>query len=755
MMPMSYFEGKGEEIVIKVPRYSVYSDYDYIGFTFNGKHACEDLGIYRVSSSNRYQEELNPERKERTAEAPGADYVYYLGETFGPRKFKVDFAFEGLSQRKVNAIRDCFDDMDIHELWFDEYPYKVYEAKVQGPVTLKVIPFGNSNEEPTYSGEGSVTFVCYTPYARTPDWVEVNGMKLDGKQISSYMAAGFKNIDQWRQGSGLDGDVSQMPHNFLATLVGTQTIESNNFSTYEDSTFKYEFIPEASGYYIVKYNGDLSAELNSITIPESVNGFQVIGIREDVFNNLDAIKDYINNPGKESGKGNQYYTGNQEVTIGSWLIKFPKWWSSDYKVGDKIKGIADRAFWESTVSSIDLNRIKYLGEKAFNSCDILSSFSIPSTVIYMGYAPFSMSTKIKILESDNNIYQIENGCIVNTYTKTLIQASKATVLSRLCDMDIKEIGKEAVRYIGRDDNNNKIELKLPNTLIKIGESAFRQTLFTSVKIPSSVRFIDDYSFQQMDHLGSITIDKDSNLQSIGKLAFSHNKDNSRLTTFSFTNLPYLKTLGEDAFAYTKITELDLTTAISLKTIGRRAFAVSGIERITLPEKLTEIGEFCFIYTADLKSITIPASVITIYHHAFQNSGITEITFNNSEGWYKIHKDGSPKQEVSSDDLTATNFKGTYLNYNLVNETIADQLECYVYSYSSSGELQKEKKIRLLAEDAKQYTKITWNSATGLVVGEKDGVKKVLHIQGDSAGELPPGIIDTINIQELKYHYWYY
>ena len=216
MMPMSYFEGKGEEIVIKAPKYSVYNDYDYLGFTFNGKHACEDLGIYRVSSSNRYQEELNPERKERTAEAPGADYTYYLGETFGPRKFKVDFAFERLDESKIKEIRDCFDDKEIHALWFDEAPYKVYEAKVEGMITLKTLPFDDGSGGIVYSGEGTVNFVCYCPYARTPDWVEKqNGTRKDGRNIDAYIGDnGFKNVSQWQAASRLQNELYAYGKNF-------------------------------------------------------------------------------------------------------------------------------------------------------------------------------------------------------------------------------------------------------------------------------------------------------------------------------------------------------------------------------------------------------------------------------------------------------------------------------------------------------------------------------------------------------------
>jgi hypothetical protein len=32
----------------------------------------------------------------------------------------------------------------VHELIFDEHPYKVYDAKVKSPPTIKVIPFENA-----------------------------------------------------------------------------------------------------------------------------------------------------------------------------------------------------------------------------------------------------------------------------------------------------------------------------------------------------------------------------------------------------------------------------------------------------------------------------------------------------------------------------------------------------------------------------------------------------------------------------------
>jgi hypothetical protein len=47
--------------IVKVPQYSVYDDYDFIGFSFNGYHCVEDLGIIRVGNGTRYQENLTPQ----------------------------------------------------------------------------------------------------------------------------------------------------------------------------------------------------------------------------------------------------------------------------------------------------------------------------------------------------------------------------------------------------------------------------------------------------------------------------------------------------------------------------------------------------------------------------------------------------------------------------------------------------------------------------------------------------------------------
>jgi hypothetical protein len=46
-------------------------DYDFIGFTFNGKHSCRDLKIYRTSNGGRYDTNLTPTFNDKTANVAG------------------------------------------------------------------------------------------------------------------------------------------------------------------------------------------------------------------------------------------------------------------------------------------------------------------------------------------------------------------------------------------------------------------------------------------------------------------------------------------------------------------------------------------------------------------------------------------------------------------------------------------------------------------------------------------------------------
>jgi len=189
---------------------------DFTGFKFGNVHSYDDLGITRVSSGDRYDEELFPEIKDLTAEVPGLDGEYYFGSTYGPRSFQIDFAFDSLTELQFRKLRTTFGTRDIKKLVFDERPYKYYLAKIENPIELSFVCFDEPNytwekiqlaqntyaqgisgdfeykaydgtTRRIYKGEGSVTFVCYFPFAKSAykelpvdeaesDWVISSGI---------------------------------------------------------------------------------------------------------------------------------------------------------------------------------------------------------------------------------------------------------------------------------------------------------------------------------------------------------------------------------------------------------------------------------------------------------------------------------------------------------------------------------------------------------------------------------------------------
>lgn len=141
-------------------------DYDFIGFTYNGKHSIKDLHIYRTSNGDRYEENLVPNLKEKTASVEGMTGLYYFGTQVEQKQINIPFAFDNLSETQLNDLKRVFNGDGIHPLILDEEPYKVYMAKVTGSNTVKHLCFENEGQR-EYRGEGTLQFTCYYPYARS------------------------------------------------------------------------------------------------------------------------------------------------------------------------------------------------------------------------------------------------------------------------------------------------------------------------------------------------------------------------------------------------------------------------------------------------------------------------------------------------------------------------------------------------------------------------------------------------------------
>lgn len=162
---------------------------DFIGFAFNNRHSSE-FKIIRTSNGDRFERELLPSQQDSIIEMPGLDGAHFLKSTFQTRSFTIPFAFVDVTEKEIRDMTNWLGTKQTHGLILDEYPYKEYEAKIQGSPQFNYVPFDVDGKR-IYKGEGTIGFTILSPYAKAPyhrlgdyrntrsmsQWAMVSGIK--------------------------------------------------------------------------------------------------------------------------------------------------------------------------------------------------------------------------------------------------------------------------------------------------------------------------------------------------------------------------------------------------------------------------------------------------------------------------------------------------------------------------------------------------------------------------------------------------
>lgn len=231
--------------------------------------------------------------------------------------------------------------------------------------------------------------------------------------------------------------------------------------------------------------------------------------------------------------------------------------------------------------------VEVIGESAFASCRSLERVTLPSTITEIGYVPFNYSPVKEFLGPCKFI--ICDGQVL-TRKEEGIDPNTGLDMSGLW---IAAVGCEVENLV------------IPDGITVVDNSAtYMCTCLKSVHIPSSVKYVgvDNFQGNSLEYIS-------------GPYASADNR-----CYISFGRLQVFAGAGIRSY----------TTPSSVTSIGGSVFRKnSTIEELVINDEVTFIGQYAFAECPNLKSITLPASLVELSYDPFYKSTGIETVYLRS------------------------------------------------------------------------------------------------------------------------------
>ena len=445
-------------------------------------------------------------------------------------------------------------------------------------------------------------------------------------------------------------------------------------------TIKKLIIPQRISNYRVTEIGSRAFRNTRITelyIPDSVTklGDNSFSFSDNYSNDLPPLTK-VSLPSELQSTSSPFYGQKnlKEVELrGNWKT-IPSWLFSGtgiekLAIPEGVTEIGEDAFSGSSLKEVVLpSTLRKIGNYAFSGTQ-LTKLTLPEGITEIGEDAFSGSSLKEVV-------------LPKTLTKIGNSAFGGTQLTKLTLPEgVTEIGSSAF------SGSSLKEVVLPSTLTQIGSYAFNGTQLRDITLPTSVTAIGSGAFGSIDSLSSVVIPKNlsdayrafEGSQHLKTIHFEEGITKIASGLFkgsgiSSITIPKTVTeIGYEAFHNTKVTELyipdsvtklgsnsfsfsdnysnDLPslTKVSLpselqstsspfygqknlkevelrgnwKTIPSGLFSGTGIEKLVIPEGVTEIGADAFSGSS-LKEVVLPKTLTKIGNSAFGGTQLTKL-----------------------------------------------------------------------------------------------------------------------------------
>lgn len=443
---------------------------DYLGFRF-GEHHSRDLGLYRVSDGDRYNDPSIPAFTDTTAKITGGDGTYYWDSFYTQRTFTINCAFDDLSENQLREIRQIFNGKAEDWLVFDETPYKKYRVKVQSPPQIKYLTFredfeanGVSLRPRVHKGEITFQFISYTPYAidnfKTVAFKRTASSSASSTAVYSGVLTAPLTLRSAFHGGArkLDvGDTIYIPVTAVPTQDGTKSYyDCKVFAVATDTTANIEYrigaspstvvsITKNGSNYSVQYRSSTTSFISSLnTSSTNINyythtdNWNEIEVEPQVYNKnpyhyyMNSGSVYVSCAG-QSFRNNKYYN------------YVPEFYNSQN---------LDNAY-PNTSEWYDSTRLL----SAFSGVSLRENVSLSSGAAYFIYNPGDLPTDVKIII---NSAAVPSNLSVCLYKRTQVNGGRSS--SNQTDGD-SELGRLEFSNLTINSDDKQIVIDTAKNLV--------------------------------------------------------------------------------------------------------------------------------------------------------------------------------------------------------------------------------------------------------------------------------------------------
>ncbi len=313
---------------------------------------------------------------------------------------------------------------------------------------------------------------------------------------------------------------------------------------------------------------------------------------------------------------------------------------ADISIPEGVTSIGEFAFYKcSGFTELELpSTLNTIGNYAFCDCSALSAVTVPAKVTSIGNYAFCNCSKLQTATVTGSLNELGerafSGCA--SLTKVVLPDSVSDIgnyafynCAKLSSINMPASLTSIGEFSFYGCTGITGELDLGEKVTLIGTNAFRKCSgITSIILSDSFATLGDYAFFECTGIKSVTGPV------IGpKLGcyFGSPVDNALNGSYIPTGLVSVEITGgtsiPDAYFQNCANLKSITLPATVKTIGNNSFqGCTGVTEIAIPTGVTFIGEFAFYKCGGLKTLTLPSTLKTIGSYAFCDcSALTAVT----------------------------------------------------------------------------------------------------------------------------------